>query len=100
MIRQLDWGIPAQQDEMDLPRADDVRIRDVAPVIRAAGNGVELAPMLGVPACAAGGGPVFNVRSEGGSSRTHGSACTGASSSATNHCAAFAVARRCTASST
>ena len=36
---------PTQQTELGLPQAGSVRIRDVAPMIRAAGNGVELAQM-------------------------------------------------------
>ena len=66
MMQQLEWGVPTQQSELDLPPANDVRIRDVAPVIRAAGNGVELAGMRWVfPPARPGGGPVFNFRSEG-----------------------------------
>jgi len=62
----LEWGTPTQQSERDLPQAGSVRIRDVAPVIRAAGNGVELAQMRwSFPAPRPGGKPVFNFRSEG-----------------------------------
>ncbi|MFG1285295.1 SOS response-associated peptidase family protein [Xanthobacter autotrophicus] len=43
-----------------------VRINDMAPVMRAAGNGVELAQMnFSFAPCRPKGGPVFNFRSEG-----------------------------------
>jgi hypothetical protein len=42
---RLELGIPTHQTEPDLPQADDVRINDTAPVMRAAGNVIELAPM-------------------------------------------------------
>lgn len=66
MMQDLELGIPTQQTELDLPQSDMVRINDMAPVMRAAGNGVELAQMNfsfapGRPK----GGPVFNFRSEG-----------------------------------
>jgi putative SOS response-associated peptidase YedK len=49
-----------------LPQADDVRINDVGPVMRVAGNLVELVPMtFGFPPSGPRGGPVFNFRSEG-----------------------------------
>jgi putative SOS response-associated peptidase YedK len=66
MMQLLEWGVPSQQSAADLPRADDVRITDLAPVMRAAGDNVELAPMsFGFPPASARGGPVFNFRSEG-----------------------------------
>jgi len=66
MMQDLELGIPTQQNELDLPQADMVRINDMAPVMRAAGNGIELVQMNfsflpGRPK----GGPVFNFRSEG-----------------------------------
>lgn len=65
-IEALEWGMPAAQAERDLPQADDIRIRDIAPVIRAAGNGIELAPMRwGFPPGRPKASPVFNFRSEG-----------------------------------
>ena len=65
-IEALEWGMPAAQAERDLPQADDIRIRDIAPVIRAAGNGVELAPMRwGFPPGRPKASPLFNFRSEG-----------------------------------
>jgi len=58
-------ALPAHQGDADLPQADDIRIGDIGPVLREAGNGVELAPMsFGFPPTGR-GGPVFNFRSEG-----------------------------------
>ena len=65
-IEALEWSMPAAQAERDLPQADDIRIRDIAPVIRAAGNGIELARMRwGFPPARTRASPVFNFRSEG-----------------------------------
>jgi putative SOS response-associated peptidase YedK len=65
MTRALEWGIPARQSEADLPQADDIRITDLAPVMRAAGEEIELAPMtFGFPPATPRGGPIFNSRSE------------------------------------
>jgi putative SOS response-associated peptidase YedK len=62
----LEWGVPTGQSEADLPRSDDIRVRDLAPVIRAAGNSVELVAMRwSFPPARPGGKPVFNFRSEG-----------------------------------
>lgn len=58
--------VPARQSDLDLPQADDVRIGDTAPVMRRAGDDVELAPMrFGFPPQNPKGGPVFNFKSEG-----------------------------------
>jgi putative SOS response-associated peptidase YedK len=66
MMQLLEWGIPGRQTEADLPQADDIRITDLAPVMRAAGNNVELAPMsFGFPPTMPRDGPIFNFRSEG-----------------------------------
>ena len=66
MMQDLEWGIPTRQSERDLPQADSITIRDMGPVIRAAGNGVELFPMRwSFPPPRPGGKPVFNYRSEG-----------------------------------
>ena len=63
-------GHPAQRSERDLPQAGSVRIRDMAPVIRDAGNGVELAQMRwNFPPPRPGGKPVFDFRSGGRSFR-------------------------------
>jgi putative SOS response-associated peptidase YedK len=66
MMQLLEWGVPARQTAADLPQADDIRITDLAPVIRADGEEVELTPMsFGFPPAAPRGAPVFNFRSEG-----------------------------------
>jgi putative SOS response-associated peptidase YedK len=65
-MQALELGIPTQQSELDLPRADDIKINDLGPVMRAAGNGIELVPMnFSFPPTGQRGGPVFNFRSEG-----------------------------------
>jgi putative SOS response-associated peptidase YedK len=65
MMQSLDLGLPEHQSEDDLPQADDIRIGDLGPVMRASGNGIELAQMIfGFPPKGR-GGPVFNFRSEG-----------------------------------
>ena len=68
MMQELALEIPSYQSELDLPRADDIKIGDIGPVMRAAASGVvELSPMrFGFPPPAGRrGGPVFNFRSEG-----------------------------------
>lgn len=66
MMQRLAWGVPVEQSELDLPQAGNIRIRDMAPVIRASGNGIELARMRwSFPPPRPGGKPVFNYRSEG-----------------------------------
>ena len=63
-MQALELGIPTQQTDLDLPHADDIKIGDMGPVMRAAGNGIELAQMkFGFPQ--EGKGPIFNFRSEG-----------------------------------
>lgn len=58
--------MPTQQSELDLPQADDIKINDMGPVMRAAGNGIDLVPMnFSFPPSGPRGGPVFNFRSEG-----------------------------------
>ena len=44
MMQAAEMGIPTQQSELDLPQADDIRINDSGPVMRAAGNVIELVP--------------------------------------------------------
>jgi putative SOS response-associated peptidase YedK len=76
--RQIEWeaycqamvvaelGLPASADPAQLPPAEDVRVNDTTPIMRATGNTVELAPMVwGLEPARAGGAPVFNFRSEG-----------------------------------
>ncbi|MBZ9748337.1 SOS response-associated peptidase family protein [Mesorhizobium sp. CO1-1-7] len=66
MMQRLELGMPTGQSEGDLPQADDIKINDVGPVMRAAGNGIELVPMnFSFPPSSPRGGPVFNFRSEG-----------------------------------
>lgn len=66
MMRDLDWGIPTQQDDLDFGAKREIKIRDQAPVMRLAGNGVELAQMhWAFPPKFKGGKPAFNFRSEG-----------------------------------
>ena len=65
-MRAVELNIPEWQTEHDLVQADNVRISDVAPVMRAVGHEVELASMqFGFPSLNPKGGPVFNFRSEG-----------------------------------
>jgi putative SOS response-associated peptidase YedK len=66
MMQALALGTPTDQTERNLPEADDIRINDLDPVIRAAGNSIKLTPMrFGFPPASPKGGPVFNFRSEG-----------------------------------
>jgi putative SOS response-associated peptidase YedK len=56
----------SENDAAALVRADDVRIGDVGPVLRAAGNGVELVLMrFGFPPARLKGPPIFNFKSDG-----------------------------------
>ena len=65
-MQQLELGIPTEQSEADLPQADDIRVNEIGPVMRVAGNGVELVPMtFGFPPKNPRGSPVFNFKSEG-----------------------------------
>ena len=50
----------------DMPHADDIRIGDMGPVLRAAGNGVEIVSMrFGWPPPRPKAAPVFNFKSDG-----------------------------------
>ncbi|NMG41186.1 SOS response-associated peptidase [Chelativorans sp. ZYF759] len=67
MMQALELNIPTQQTELDLPQADDIRINQMGPLMRAAANdnAVELTPMnFGLPSDQPKRGPVFNFRSE------------------------------------
>lgn len=56
----------AAGDDAALVMADDIRIGDLGPVLRAAGNGVELVAMrFGFPPPRLKAGPVFNFKSDG-----------------------------------
>jgi hypothetical protein len=61
LMQDLALGIiPTRQSQLDLPRADDVRINDLGPVMRACPEGIELALMrFGFPPASPRGGPVF-----------------------------------------
>lgn len=64
MMHSVDIGTP--EPSFALPYLASVRIGDTAPVIRAAGNGAELALMkFGFPPPRPKASPVFNFRSEG-----------------------------------
>lgn len=66
MMQALELEIPTQQTELDLPQADDIRINDMGPVMRATGNMIELVQMnFSFPPSGPRGGPIFNFRSEG-----------------------------------
>jgi putative SOS response-associated peptidase YedK len=65
-MQQLELGIPTKQNEGDLPQAEDIRVNEIGPVMRAADNVVELVPMtFGFPSKSSRGSPVFNFKSEG-----------------------------------
>lgn len=66
VMQDLALGMPTNQTELDMPPADHIKVGDMAPVIRPAGdNIVELAQMkFGFPPIGK-RGPVFNVRSQG-----------------------------------
>jgi putative SOS response-associated peptidase YedK len=65
-MQALELGIPTEQSELDLPQEDDIKVNDLGPVMRSAGNVIELTQMrFGFRAARPGGAPVFNFRSEG-----------------------------------
>jgi putative SOS response-associated peptidase YedK len=65
MMQATELGVPTRQSQLDLPSADDIKINDLGPVMRAAGNSIELVPMnFGFPPSGR-GGPIFNFKSEG-----------------------------------
>jgi putative SOS response-associated peptidase YedK len=65
-LAEAGLGSTATATPVQLPPADDVRVGDTSPVIVAAGNAVELAPMRwGFTPQRPGGPPAFNFRSEG-----------------------------------
>lgn len=66
LMRRLELTVLAQQNELDLPTADDVKIGDSGPVMRSTGDMIELVSMrFGFPPTNPNGGPIFNFRSEG-----------------------------------
>src|SRR5688572_22231182 len=65
-VRALELDTPERESEADLPQADDIRIGDTGPVIRAKGNGIELVQMkFGFPPPRPKAGPIFNFKSDG-----------------------------------
>lgn len=64
MMQDLELDIPTQQTELDLPQADDIKINDRRPVMRAVGEAIELVSMNFSLPPSGRGGPVFNFRSE------------------------------------
>jgi putative SOS response-associated peptidase YedK len=65
-IRAAELATPAAESAADLPQADDIRIGDLGPVLRAAGNGAELIEMrFGWPPPRPKAPPVFNFKSDG-----------------------------------
>ncbi|MBX3577121.1 MAG: SOS response-associated peptidase [Rhizobiaceae bacterium] len=68
-VRHAGLAVATHQGAVDLPSADDIRIGDLGPVMRLAGDAVELSPMaFGLPPrgkATGKGAPVFNFRSEG-----------------------------------
>src|ERR1700712_1324643 len=65
MMQRAALQMPERQSEDDLPQADDIKINDIGPVMRAAGNVIELVPMNFSFPPSGRGGPVFNFKSEG-----------------------------------
>jgi putative SOS response-associated peptidase YedK len=64
-IRAAELQTPEGETEAKLPQADNIRIGDMGPVLRPAGNGVELILMrFGWPAPRSKAPPVFNFRSD------------------------------------
>ncbi len=65
-VRASELATPASEGPADLPPADDIRIGDLGPVLRAAGNGAELVLMrFGWPPPRPKAAPVFNFKSDG-----------------------------------
>jgi putative SOS response-associated peptidase YedK len=66
MMQVLELGMPTQQTEIGLPMSASIGISKIAPVMRVAGNVIELAPMrFSFRPASPKGGPIFNYRSEG-----------------------------------
>jgi putative SOS response-associated peptidase YedK len=66
LMQKLALGISIENGPDDLPQADDTRVNDTAPVMRAQGNSVVLTAMRwSFPSPRPGGKPAFNFRSEG-----------------------------------
>jgi putative SOS response-associated peptidase YedK len=65
MMQAAELGVPTKQSQDDLPQSDDIKINDMGPVMRAAGNVIELVPMNFSFPPSGRAGPVFNFKSEG-----------------------------------
>jgi hypothetical protein len=65
VMKGLALRIPTRQSELDLPQASDIRTSDTGPVMRAAGDEIELASMSFSFPPTGRGGAAFNFRSEG-----------------------------------
>lgn len=66
LMLEIALEISTQQNDLNLPKADDVGIGDEGPVMRNSGEQVELVSMrFGFPPAKPKAGPVFNFRSEG-----------------------------------
>ena len=64
-IEALELATSSSESKTDFPQSDEIRIGDTGPVIRAAGNGVEvLAMRFGWPPPRPKAGPVFNFKSD------------------------------------
>ncbi len=64
-VEALELATPAAEDAADLPASEEIRIGDVGPVIRAAGNGIEVVAMrFGWAPPRQKAGPVFNFKSD------------------------------------
>jgi putative SOS response-associated peptidase YedK len=65
-VRAAELATPSAESAAALPQADDIRIGDMGPVLRAAGNGAELIEMrFGWPPPRPKAPPVFNFKSDG-----------------------------------
>ena len=64
-VEALELATPAAENAADLPASEEIRIGDVGPVIRAAGNGIEVVAMrFGWAPPRPKAGPVFNFKSD------------------------------------
>jgi putative SOS response-associated peptidase YedK len=65
-VREAELEAQASESEADLPRADDIKVGDLGPVVRAKGNGIELIMMtFGWPPARPKAPPTFNFKSDG-----------------------------------
>ena len=65
-VRAVELETPSSESEADLPRADDIKIGDLGPVLVAHGNGAKLVLMrFGFPPPRPKASPVFNFKSDG-----------------------------------